>query len=215
MHQVRVAQSVSLSGVVLWTSDIGGYHGGNSSDPVYQELIVRWFQFGAFCPLFRLHGKRSGGPPADACGTTNGDNEVWSFGETATACISSVMALRESLRPYISKLSVEAAATGMPMLRPLVLAFPMDPQCSKPWTEGQFMLGPDWLVAPVTTYNATQWSVYLPRIAANETWIYYFNTSMVYQGGGLNVTIATPLNEFPLFTRATGFASGLTFMQNT
>ena len=54
-----------MSGVALWTTDIGGYSGGNPSSPEFQELIVRWFQFGAFCPLFRLHGAREGGPPAD------------------------------------------------------------------------------------------------------------------------------------------------------
>lgn len=193
---------MSLSGVVLWTSDIGGYKGGNASDPVYRELIVRWFQFGAFCPVFRLHGKRLGGPPADECGTTNGDNEVWSFGDTATACISSVMALRESLRPYVSQLSAEASQTGMPMLRPLVLSFPDDPSSSQPWSEGSFMLGADWLVSPVTAYAATSWTVYLPLLPSGETWVYHFNASVSFPGGGRNVTIATPLDEFPLFLRS-------------
>ena len=49
-----------MSGIPYWTSDIGGFGGGNSSDPGFRELVVRWFQWGAFCPLFRLHGDRSG-----------------------------------------------------------------------------------------------------------------------------------------------------------
>ena len=77
--QVRVLQGVMMSGVALWTSDIGGYKNGNPEDLGFQQLIVRWFQFGAFCPLFRLHGMRVGGPPADECGKTNGDNEVWNL----------------------------------------------------------------------------------------------------------------------------------------
>lgn len=70
--QIRSAQGVAMSGIVLWTTDIGGYANGDPADPVFQELIVRWFQFGAFCPLFRLHGVRKGGPPANECGSTNG-----------------------------------------------------------------------------------------------------------------------------------------------
>jgi hypothetical protein len=66
--QIKVLQQAMLSGVALWTTDIGGYTGGNPADPVFQELIVRWFQFGAFCPLFRLHGHRDGGPPENQCG---------------------------------------------------------------------------------------------------------------------------------------------------
>ena len=65
VRQVKVLQGVMMSGVALWTTDIGGYSGGDPADPEFQELIVRWFQFGAFCPLFRLHGARGGGPPAD------------------------------------------------------------------------------------------------------------------------------------------------------
>ena len=49
--QVTTAQGTMMSGPVLWTTDIGGYHGGTPSDPTFQDLIVRWFQFGAFCPL--------------------------------------------------------------------------------------------------------------------------------------------------------------------
>ena len=206
-RQVRVAQSVSLSGVVLWTSDIGGYKGGNASDPAYQELITRGFQFGAFCPVFRLHGKRVGGPPADACGTTNGDNEAWSYGDAATPCIADVIRLRESIRPYVAQISADAAATGMPMLQPLVLAFPDDPAAAAPWAEGSFSLGPDWLVSPVTVQGATAWSLYLPVLPPGQAWIYHFNASLAFPGGGLNVTVPTPLCEFPLFQRSPPSAS--------
>ena len=58
--QVRVAQSTALSGVPYWTTDIGGFKNGDPTDPSFRELVVRWFQFGAFCPLFRLHGHRDG-----------------------------------------------------------------------------------------------------------------------------------------------------------
>ena len=102
---MTVGQGVGLSGIPLWTTDIGGYGGGDPSDPSFQQLIVRWFQFGAFCPLFRLHGHRGGGPPANQCGPTNGDNEVWNLATKADHydAITAVMHLRESLRPYVEE----------------------------------------------------------------------------------------------------------------
>ena len=89
--QVKAMQGALLSGVALWTTDIGGYHSGDPADPVFQELIVRWFQFGAFSPLFRLHGHRNGGPAPDECGETNGDNEVF----------VNALTLRRPLRPQL------------------------------------------------------------------------------------------------------------------
>ena len=67
---VKAGQQAGLSGIPLWTTDIGGYIGGDPDKAAFQELIVRWFQFGAFCPLFRLHGHRSGKSvePPNACG---------------------------------------------------------------------------------------------------------------------------------------------------
>lgn len=80
--QVQVAQHVAMSGIYLWTTDIGGFRDGNTEDPVFRQLIVRWFMFGAFCPIFRLHGDRQGPQDKDVCGST-GHNEVWSFGDEA------------------------------------------------------------------------------------------------------------------------------------
>jgi alpha-D-xyloside xylohydrolase len=101
----------------------GGYWGGNPADPQFQELIVRWFQFGAFCPLFRLHGHRDGGPPSDDCGGTNGDNEVWNLAPDPAhyAGIVAVMHLRENLREYVADINAVTAATGMPMSRAMFL----------------------------------------------------------------------------------------------
>lgn len=199
--QVRNAQGVAMSGIVLWTTDIGGYSGGDPNDPVFQDLIVRWFQFGAFCPLFRLHGNREGGPPADSCGNTGGDNEVWNLAKDSAHYdgIATVMRLRENLRSYVQDINAEAAATGMPMLRPLVLVFPSDPVCATAAVEDQFMFGPDWLVAPVLG-QVTERSVYLPRLNASEVWVYFFNETDM-GAGGANLTMSTPINEFPLFYR--------------
>lgn len=86
------------------------------------------------------------------------------------------------------------------MVRPMFLQFPLDPVCATPQVEGQFMLGPSWLVAPVTQYQAANWTAYLPAIPANETWVYWFNQSATYAGGQW-VTLPTPIDEFPLFAR--------------
>lgn len=164
---------------------------------------MRWFQFGAFCPLFRLHGHRGGGPPSNECGGTNGDNEVWNLAEEPQhyESIVTVMRLREELREYVSQINAQAAATGFPMLRPMFLQFPLDPGCADPGVEDQFMFGPDWLVAPVTTYQATSRTVYLPLLnASSETWVYYYNFTEVGPGGG-RFTVPTPIGEFPLFFR--------------
>lgn len=177
----------------------GGYLGGDPTDPTFQELIVRWFQFGAFCPLFRLHGKRTGGPPADACGDTFADNEVWTLAPAPDhyAAMVSVMRARESLRNYTAEINAVAAATGLPMVRPMFLAFPDDPECGLPSSEDQFMFGPSWLVAPVYEQGASNRSVYLPLLPAGHGWTYYFSGAGL-GAGGARVTLATPIGEFPL-----------------
>ena len=161
---------------------------------------MRWFQFGAFSPLFRLHGHRDGGPAADECGPTNGDNEVWNLAKDAAHydAIVSTMHVREGLRQYVSEANQLHSETGWPMVRPMVVAWPLDAGAQDAAAEDQFMFGSDWLVAPVYTMGATSRSVYLPRLNATSTWVYYFNFSEVGQGGA-RVDMATPLAEFPLF----------------
>jgi alpha-D-xyloside xylohydrolase len=148
--QIKVLQGVMMSGPALWTTDIGGYNGGNPADPVFQDLIVRWFQFGAFSPLFRLHGHRAGGPPDDpTCGGTNGDNEVWNLATEPAHYdgIVAVMRLRENLRGFTAKINAQAAATGMPMIRPMFLQWPQDAGCQGADVEDQVRAAPG---APVT-----------------------------------------------------------------
>ena len=200
--QVRVLQGVMLSGVALWTTDIGGYSGGDPEDPVFQELIVRWFQFGAFCPLFRLHGERKGGPPADECGDTGGDNEVWTLAQDPQhyQALADVMGLRESLRDYVAELNKETSATGLPMVRPVFLQFPEDLLCRGEEVEAQFLLGPDWLVAPVTRARAGQWRVCLPLLVEGQVWRYHYNQSRLYRGGQW-LDMDTSITQFPLFKR--------------
>ena len=157
-------------------------------------------QFGAFSPLFRLHGHRDGGPPTNECGPTNGDNEIWNLAKDPAHydAMVSMMRLRESLREYVSESNQEHSQSGFPMVRPMMLAFPLDTMAQSIDAEDQFMFGAQWLVAPVYIYQAQSRSVYLPLLNATSEWVYYFNFSSVGQGGA-RVDVLTPLAEFPLF----------------
>jgi len=194
--QVRAAQNMAMSGIYWWTTDIGGYGGGNIKDPVFQELIVRWFQFGAFCPIFRLHGHRQPEDPPSSCGGSGGYNEVWEFGETAYNVISKIILLREQLREYVMDQMRLAASVGTPILRPMIFDFPNDPMAAK--VDDQYMFGPNWLVAPVLQYQAKSRSVYLPTLPPQQVWTHYY-TGEDYHAG--TVTVPTPIDSFPLFYR--------------
>lgn len=112
--------------------------------------------------------------------------------------IATMMRLREQLREYVAAINAETAATGMPMVRPMFLQWPLDAGCAGPDVEDQFMFGPDWLVAPVYTFGATSRSVYLPALDANHSWVHYFNESAVFAGGA-RVTVPVTISDFPLF----------------
>lgn len=197
---LAAGQQAALSGVPLWTTDIGGYHGGNPADPVFQRMIVRWFQFGAMCPIFRLHGHRGGGPPSNQCGPTNGDNEVWNLAKDPEhyAAIEAVMRLRENLRDYVQRINNESVATGAPMMRPMAFEFPDDAVCANNSAEAQFMLGPSWLVSPVVADAAATWPAYLPVIQGAD-WVYWWNQTVV-EPGWVSINTAS-LRDFPLFYR--------------
>ena len=192
-QQVRAGLSIAIAGIPWWTTDIGGFHGGDARDEAFRELVVRWFQYGAFCPLFRLHGNRE---PRTATGwdMTGGPNEVWAFGDEAYAIIKDVMLMRERLRPYLHEQLDRAARDGLPAMRPLFVDFPDD---ERAWTvEDQLMFGPDVLVAPVTEAGARSRPVYLPKGAR---WTHVWS-GREYEGGGF-VDEAAPLHEIPVYLR--------------
>jgi alpha-D-xyloside xylohydrolase len=197
LKQIKVAQNVALSGIYWWTTDIGGYRGGNLGDDRFEELLVRWFQFGAFCPIFRLHGERHPSLPDNECGFGNGHNEVWLFKYSSQ--ITDVIKLRESLRGYVEYHLNISSQNGTPILRPMFYDF-NDMECYQ--AEDQYMFGTDYLVAPVYTYQATSRSVYLPKLTQeNAAWQHYY-TKQTYQGGQ-RYDINTTLNDFPLFVKTT------------
>ena len=99
--QVRAGLNIAISGIPWWTTDIGGFHGGDPADPAYRELIVRWFQYGAFCPLFRLHGDRDPGVPTGLRDDRRARTRPGPTATTPTSAIAATLRLRERLRPYI------------------------------------------------------------------------------------------------------------------
>ncbi len=195
-QQVRAGLNIGLSGIPWWTTDIGGFFGGEIGTPYFQELIVRWFQYGAFCPLFRLHGWRNSSlTHPEACDPTRGGpNEVWIFGDRAYAIIKDILFLRERLRPYIMKQMKLASTKGTPPMRPLFFDFPDDEDGQN--ADDQFMFGPDLLVAPVLYPGVTNRKVYLPAGAKwADAW-----TGKKFKGGQ-TIKAAAPLDKIPLYLR--------------
>ena len=165
-----------LSGLSYFGSDIGGFVGAPS-----KELYVRWFQFGAFCPVFRAHGRDSK-PTAP-----------YEFDQAVMDHCREMLKLRYRLLPYIYTTARETFDTGMPPCRALPLAFPSDATVCNNGT--QFMFGPNILVAPVTTEGLTSRSVYLP----NGKWIDLWSGQSVT--GPTTTNWPAPIAEIPAFYR--------------
>lgn len=187
--QVRGGLNIGLSGIPWWTTDIGGFLEGDIRSETFRELMVRWFQFGVFCPLLRLHGYRL--PLGD---DTGAPNEVWSFGEQVYGILKEQLALRERLKPYILSLMRTASETGIPPMRPLFLEFPQDSTCYE--VEDAYMFGPDVLVAPVMEHGARSRRVYLPPGIWRNAWTKEFIP------GSQWLEVDAPLEQIPVFIRA-------------
>ena len=197
--QITAGLSMGLAGIPWWTTDIGGFFGGDGRDPLFRELLVRWFQWACFLPVMRLHGNRL--PAMPQVGTTGGaacvsgsPNEVWSFGEEVYAILCRYLRLRERLRPYIRTLMAEAHEKGTPVMRTLFYAFPDDMHAWE--VEDTYLFGPSILVAPVCEAGAAQRTVYLPEGAL---WTNAWNGETFE--GGRTVTVPAPLDVIPLFLR--------------
>lgn len=200
-EQLQAGLNMSVAGIPWWTSDIGGFLGGDISDPKFRELLVRWFEWGAFCPVFRMHGERSPWHEREEEFingvrqlTSGQDNEVWSFGEDNFEILKKYLFLRERLRPYIRECMDEASLSGMPVMRPLFFDFYKDKTAWK--IEDEYMFGPNILVAPVMEENTSERKVYLPEGAIWTD----ANTKKAYSGGQ-NVTVPAPLDIIPVFIR--------------
>lgn len=189
--------SMSLCGIPWWNSDIGGFHSGDIESEYFRELIVRWFQFGVFCPVMRLHGSRrrqSSYVPRHPgiIEPSGGDNEIWCFGERNYPILKALIELRERLRPYLIRLMEENCRQGSPVMRPMFYQYPEDEVCYS--LDDQYMFGPDILFAPIYRQGQTARRVYLPA----GRWILSRDGSM-YAGGWAEVPAS--VEEYIAFVR--------------
>lgn len=197
--QICAGLQMGLSGMPWWTTDIGGFFGGNPQEDGFRELLIRWFQYGTFCPVMRLHGDRL---PQETVYRKDGtktlfsgaDNEIWSYGEAAEEILSRLIHLRDKMRPYIRELMRQAHEHGTPVMRTLFYEFPQD---KTGWLlQDEYLFGPDILVAPVVQPGATSRSVYLPEGA---NWV--CATDRKAYAGGQTIEADAPLSVIPIFLR--------------
>jgi alpha-D-xyloside xylohydrolase len=171
---IRGGLTLAFSGIPFWSNDIGGYRGIPSP-----ELYVRWVQFGLFCSHSRMHG--------------DSPREPWFFGENALRIVRKYILLRYRLFPYIYCTAIESHRTGMPVIRPMPLLFPEDPNCHS--LDLQYMFGPWLLVAPMYNDSDSRW-IYLPK----GKWIDFFN-GKIFEGPA-NIRYKAPFSKLPLFVRS-------------
>ena len=197
-NQLSAGLNMGIAGIPWWTTDIGGFHGGKPDDPAFRELLARWFEWGAFCPVMRLHGDRE--PKQPQVGTTGGaaclsgaPNEVWSYGDEIYQICVKYLRIREELRSYIREAMEQAHEKGTPVMRPLFYGYPKD---ATAWEiEDEYLFGNSILVAPVLELGARSRRVYLPKGAR---WKEYEGEA-IHNGGGW-IEADAPLDRIPVYT---------------
>jgi alpha-D-xyloside xylohydrolase len=195
-NQVPQGINACASGIPYWTSDIGGYHfhwqAPDWSTPNNRELFTRWFQFGTFSPIFRIHGK--------------GERAL--FSDNWDAATKSILLnydnLRYRLLPYIYSLAWKVTSEGYTIMRSLAFDFPDDAAIKS--IPDQYMFGPAFMVSPVTKslYSLTNSKdikktrkVYLPKMA---NWYNFWTGKLIT--GGQTIDADAPIETIPLYIRA-------------
>jgi alpha-D-xyloside xylohydrolase len=189
-RQIVAGLNFTITGLPYWTTDIGGFFRPGRSqytDEKYHELLIRWFQWGAFNPIFRIHGYMT-------------ETEPWKYGQTVEDNMRKMLNLRYRLLPYIYSEAWQVTQSGSTMMRPLVMDFNGDIDAVKQPYE--FMFGKAFLVAPITAAGSTQCDVYLPK---STDW-YDFWTGKRIKGGQI-VKADAPLDQIPLFIKAGSIVS--------
>jgi len=201
---IPIAINTGLSGIPYWGTDIGGFV---PTKEFTAELFLRWFQFGAFCTLFRCHGRtwklrlpwgwNTGDPGPVEINNYNGaaipDASQLHNAQVEPIC-RKYLELRYRMLSYIYSAVRECTQTGMPVMRGLWLHYPDDPKAVA--RSDEYLWGRDVLVAPVVEQGATSRSVYLPR----GTWYDFWTDEPV--DGGREITRAVDLETMPLYVRA-------------
>jgi alpha-D-xyloside xylohydrolase len=194
-NQVPAGLNFVASGIPWWNTDTGGFFNAGATgnmiptDPRYQEIFTRWFQFSAFCPMFRVHGT------GQNSGTGIG-KEIYRFPEEPRKNLLAMLDLRYRLLPYIYSAAWRVTNDGYTMMRPLVMDFAGDPKALD--IPDQFMFGPGIMACPVTTQGATARTVYLPQTAGG--WYDFWTGARKEPGTTLDAP--APIAQLPLFIRA-------------
>jgi alpha-D-xyloside xylohydrolase len=195
--QIPAGLGMSISGVPYWTMDIGGYtmqrkFAAKPQTPEdqeeWRELNARWFEFGAFCPLLRVHGEIQ-------------PREMWSFGDEGTPAYDAELKadrLRYAMLPYIYSLAGAVTQRDQTIMRPLVMDFPADKQARG--IPDEYMFGPAFLVAPVTKYKDRSRDVYLPQDVKGTTWFDFWSGKVGVSG--MQTAAPAPYDQMPVFVRA-------------
>ena len=184
-RQIVAGLDYTITGMPYWTTNIGGFFRPGKlqySDENYQELLTRWYQWGTFNPIFRVHGFQS-------------ETEPWHYSQQVEDNMQEMLDLRYRLLPYIYSAAWQIMKNGSTMMRPLVMDFKEDTSALKQTSE--FMFGKAILVAPITEPNVKEWDVYLPKFTP---W-YDFWTGERFDGGQTIETVAA-LDKIPLFAKA-------------
>jgi alpha-D-xyloside xylohydrolase len=183
-RQIPAGLSFSMSGMPYWTTDIGGFFRPDDqyTSDAYHELLIRWFEYGAFCPIFRVHGYKS-------------NAEIWNYGPQVENVLTQYDELRYRLLPYIYSAAWGVTNNGETLMRALPLEFSSDPGARG--VADQFMFGPSLLINPVTSEGATQRGLYLP---IGSDWVDFWTGKR--ENGGRTITAAAPLDKMPIYAKA-------------
>jgi alpha-D-xyloside xylohydrolase len=181
--EIPAGLNYCITGLPYWTVDIGGFVPYKFADsPEYPELLVRWYQYGTFLPILRVHGCRK--------------TEFWNYDSTTVELLTKYTNLRYRLMPYIYSLGAKVTFNDFTIYRALVMDFRNDVNVYD--IKDQFMFGNEFLVSPVVEQNSHSRKVYLPNASSN--WIDFW-TGKRYQAGQ-TIEAAAPLETIPLFVKA-------------
>lgn len=189
--QIPAALNYTLMGIPNWNSDIGGFfagrwnEGGGAKNPEFQELYLRWMQFGAFCPMMRSHG-------------TDIPREIFNFGKRGDWCFDGqekMINLRYRLLPYNYSTAWDVSKNDGTFMRPLIMDFAADAKTHEIGNE--YLFGRSLLVSPVTKPNVKNWPVYLPKGA---DWVDFWTGQK--NDGGQTVEKNVPKDIIPIYVKA-------------
>jgi len=182
-RQIPAGLSFGMSGFPYWTTDIGGFFRpiDQYASADYHELLIRWFQFGAFCPIFRIHGYRS-------------ETEMWKYGPEVKRILTQYDQLRYRLLPYIYSAAWGVTNRGETLMKALPFEYPNDPVLRD--IDDQFLFGDSLLVNPVTQKGVTSRSVALPT---GTNWVDFWTGQS--NRGGQTITADAPIDRMPIFVK--------------